>query len=119
MDRGHELHAFDDPQRPVTEGRRKPEAIVDQRLFAGAVSFEHSRKLWERLVRLVDDAEVVVGKVVEQARGALAGSAPGQGSRIVLNSGAATDFEQHVDVEIGARLQALRLEQLVLGPQLS
>src|SRR5439155_14898011 len=74
--------------------------------------------LRERLMRLVDDAEVVVGEVVEQARGTLAGGASRQVSRVVLDPGAAAHFEQHVDVEVAARLEALRLEQLVLDAEL-
>jgi len=79
QDPGHELHEFIDPQRPVIEGRRQPEAVIDERLLAGAVSLEHPGDLWERLVRLVDDAEVVIGEVVEQARGRSPGARPVSG----------------------------------------
>src|SRR5207247_5242367 len=38
--------------------------------------------------------------------------------RSVLDARAAAHLEQHVDVELRSRFQPLRLEQLVLGPQL-
>src|SRR6184192_1600577 len=96
----------------------EPEAVVHERLLAGAVSFEHPAELGQRLVRLVDDAEVIIGEVVEQARGALAHRATREVPRIVLDAGAAAHLEQHVDVEVGAGLEALGFEQLVLNPQL-
>ena len=113
-----EAHELGDPERPVIERRGKPEPVVHEGLLAGAVPLVHPAELRHRLVRLVDDAEVVVGEVVEQARGTLPHLATGEVAGIVLDPGAAPDLEHHVDVEAGARLEALRLEQLVLRPQL-
>src|SRR5439155_23484400 len=61
--------------------------------------------------------QVVRGEVVEQAGGALPRRAAGEMARVVLDPGAPPDLEQHVDVEVRARLQALRFEQLVAGPE--
>ena len=115
---GHEVHELVEAQRPVVECRRQPEAVVHQGLLARAVAFIHGAELRQRLVRLVDDAEIVVREVVKQARRSLTRLAATEQPRVVLNAGTTADFHQHVDVEVGARLEALRLEQLVLRPQL-
>ena len=59
-------------QRPVVERRRQPEAGVDQRQLARAVALVHAAELAHRVVRLVDEAEEVVGEEVEQRVGRLA-----------------------------------------------
>ena len=69
-------------------------------------------------MRLVDNAEVVVGEVIEQAGRPLARTPARQVSGVVFDPGAASHLEQHVDVEVRARLQPLRLQQLVLRHKL-
>ena len=105
-------------QRPVVQRARQPEAVVDERQLARAVAVEHSADLRQRDVRLVDDHEEILGEVVEQAGGPLAGLASGEVARVVLDARARADLEHHLDVEIGARLEALRLEQLPRVAQL-
>ncbi len=53
-------------QRPVVERRGKAEAVVDQRLLARAVALVHAAQLRDGLVRLVDEADEVVGEVVDE-----------------------------------------------------
>ena len=53
-------------QRPVVERGRQPEAVVDQGLLARAVAVVHAADLRDRLVRLVDEGQEVLGEVVEQ-----------------------------------------------------
>ncbi len=55
------------PQRPVVEGARQSEAMLDQRALAGRIALVHGADLRHGHVRLVDHDEEVVGKVVEQA----------------------------------------------------
>ena len=50
---------------PVVERTRKPEPVLHERLLAGAVALVHAADLGNRLVRLVDEADEVVGEVVE------------------------------------------------------
>ena len=69
-------------------------------------------------MRLVDDTEIVFREIVEQARRSLARLPTAEQPRVVLYAGTASHFHQHIDVEVGAGLQALRLQQLVLRPQL-
>ena len=61
---------------------------------------------------LVDDEQRILGNIFEQGRRRLAGLAPGQEARVVLDAGAAARGLDHLDVEIGALLQALGLQQL-------
>src|SRR5207302_9859496 len=65
-------------QRPVVEGGGQAEAVVDQDLLARAVAVEHAAYLGERDVRLVDDEEEVLRKVVDQGRRRLSGPAAGE-----------------------------------------
>ena len=63
-------------------------------------------------MRLVHDDQEVGREVVEQAGGPLARPAAAEVAGVVLDAGAGPDLEHHLDVEVGARLEPLRLEQL-------
>src|SRR5690606_31266395 len=71
-----------------------------------------------RDVRLVEDQQEVLGEIIEQTRRPLARRATGNMTRVVLDARARADLEQHLDVEVRALLQALRLEQLPRSAQL-
>ncbi len=73
--------------------------------------------LRQRDVRLVDDDEEILGEIVEQARRPLARLPAREVARVVLDAGAGADLEHHLDVEVRARLEALRLEQLARAAQ--
>ena len=107
-----------EPQRAVVERRRQAEAEVDQRLLARAVAFVHRRDLRDGLVRLVDEQQVVLREVIEQRRRRLARRAPRQVARVVLDALAAPHLLEHLEVVHRALLQALLLDQLVLGLEL-
>ena len=66
-------------QRPVVHRRRQAEAVVDQRLLAGAVAVVHAAHLRHRDVRLVDEQQPVVREVVEQRPRRAAGARAGRG----------------------------------------
>ena len=108
----HQRHELVELQRPVVERRRQAEAVLDQGQLAGPVAVEHPADLRQRHVRLVHHDQEVGREVVEQAGGALAGPPAAEMARVVLDPGAGADLEQHLDVEVGARLEPLRLEQL-------
>jgi hypothetical protein len=69
-------------------------------------------------VALVDEQQRVVGQIFEQGRRRLAGQAAGEEARVILDARAAARRRDHLEVEIGALLEPLRLEQLALGDQL-
>src|SRR6185312_9449922 len=54
----------------------------------------------------------VLGEIVEQARRSFAFRATRDVARVVLDARARPDLHQHLDVEIGPRLEPLSLEQL-------
>ena len=104
-------------QRPIVERRRQAEAVLDERFLARAIAFVHAADLRNRHVALVDEQQRVVRQVVEQARRRLAGAAPRQIARVVLDAVAVADLEDHLQVEARALLEPLRLDELVRGAQ--
>ena len=62
----------------------------------------------------VGEHERVVGQVLEQSRGRLAGPAAGEIARIVLDAGAGAGRLQHFEIEQGALLEPLRFQQAPL-----
>ena len=75
------------------------------------VAAEHAADLRHGDVALVDEDQGVVRQVFEQGRRRLAGLAAGEIARIVLDAGAGAGGHHHLDVEHGALLEALRLQQ--------
>ncbi len=98
--------------------RRQPEAIFGERDLAAVVAARHRADLRHRLVALVDEEEGVLGQIFEQGRRRLAGQAAGEEAAVILDPRAAAGGGDHLEVEIGALLEPLRLEQLALGDQL-
>jgi hypothetical protein len=99
---------------PVVERARQPEAVVDQRLLARAVALVHAADLRDGLVRLVDEADEVVGKKSSRQNGRSPGCAAVQDARVVLDAVAEAELAQHLHVELRALAQPVRLEQLAL-----
>ena len=96
---------------------RAPWAVVDavvdvvhERLLAGLVALVHAVDLRHGHVGLIDHAEPVVGKVVEEGVRGLAGAAAVDVARVVLDAGTETHLAQHLEVVRGAHAQALGLE---------
>ena len=82
----HPLGELLEPQRPVVHRRRQPEAVRDERLLARPVALELAVQLRDRDVRLVDDAQPVVGEVVEQRVRRLVALAAVEVHRVVLDA---------------------------------
>ena len=72
-------------ERPVVDRRGQAEAEVDQRLLARAVALVHAADLRDRLVGLVDEADEVVGEVVDQRVRRAARRAAVEDPRVVLD----------------------------------
>ena len=109
---GHQRHELVELERAVVQRRGQPEAVLHQRQLAGPVAVEHPADLRQGDVGLVHHHQVVGREVVEQAGGPLARATAAQVAGVVLDPGAGADLEQHLDVELGARLEPLRLQQL-------
>jgi hypothetical protein len=105
-------------QRAVVHAGRQAEAVLGQRELAPVVAAIHAADLRDGDVAFVGEDDGVVGDVFEQRRGRLARRAAGEVARIVLDPVADAGGLQHLEVEIRALLQPLRLQQLALADQL-
>ena len=65
----------------------------------------------------IDEQQCVFGQIFEQGGGRLAGQTAGEETRIILDPRATAGRRDHLEIEIGALLQPLRLEQFALGDQ--
>ena len=77
----HELHELVEVERTVVERARQAEAVLDQGLFARAVTGVLAADLGYRHVGLVDHDEEVRREVVEQRVGPLAAACDRRGAR--------------------------------------
>ena len=84
--------------RAVVQRARQPEAVVDERLLARAVALVHAADLRHGLVGLVDEADEVLGEVVDQAVRPLARLAAVEDPRVVLDPRAEAHLAQHLHV---------------------
>ena len=107
----HVLLEFLEAQGPVVERARKAEPVLDQGLFARAVAAVHRAELGDRLMRLVDDEQEILGEIVDERGGGLARNAPGEMSRVVLDPLAEPHLLHHLEVVHGALFEALLLEE--------
>ena len=98
-------------QRPVVHAGGQAEAVFGERRLAPEVAAVHAADLRDGDVALVDEDQRVVGDVLKQGRRRVAGAAAGKIARIVLDAGAGTGGLEHFEVEAGALLQPLGLEQ--------
>src|SRR5256885_15173816 len=98
-------------ERAVVERARQTEAIVDEDFLPGAIAEVHAAHLAHRDVRLVDEREEVRRKVVEKCPRPASGGTARQMARVVLDTRARPRLSHHLEVEVGALSQALRLEQ--------
>ena len=115
---GHQRHELVELERPVVQRGGQAETVVHQSQLARAVAVEHSADLRQAYVRLVHHHQKIRREVVDETRRPLPGAAPAQVARVVLDAGAGPHLEQHLDVELGARLQPLGLEQLARALEL-
>ena len=106
---------FLEAQRPVVHAGRQAEAVFGERRLAAEVAAIHAADLRHGDVALVDEDQRVVGDVFEQGRRRIARLAAGEIARIILDAGAGAGRLQHLEVEAGALLQPLRLQQAA-GP---
>ena len=115
--RPHRL-PFLEPERAIVHAGRQAETVFGERRLAPIVAAIHAADLRDRHMALVGEDERVVGQIFEQGRRRLAGPAAGQIARIVLDAGAGAGRLQHFQIEQGALLEPLRLEQAPLRMEL-
>ena len=110
----HALLELIELEGAVIQGRRQTETVIDQIFFARAVATIHPTYLPDRHVRFVNKDQRVVRQVINQGRGRFTGLAAREMAGIVFDPFAETDFAQHLDIELGPLLDALRLDQFGL-----
>jgi hypothetical protein len=96
----------------------QPEAVLDQRGLARTVAVVHAAELADHLVALVQEHQRVLGQVVGQRGRRVARRGARQVAGVVLDALAVAHLAEHLQVEAGALLQALRLHQLALVHEL-
>jgi hypothetical protein len=102
-------------ERPVVEGRRQAEAVLDQGQLAGPVAGVHAADLGDGDMGLVDDGQEVPGEIIQQGEGRLAGRAAGQVAGVVLDAGAVAELAQHLEIVKGPLFDAGRFDGLAAG----
>ena len=105
-------------QRPVVDAGGQPEAIFGERRLAPEVALIHGAQLRNGDVGFVDEDDGFVGQIFEQGRRRLAGAAPREPARIILDAGAGAGRLDHFEIEHRALFQALRFEKLALAAEL-
>ena len=113
----HLVHAvleFLERQRPVIERAGQTETVRHQHLLARAVAVIHAVQLRDGLVALVEKHDGIVRQIIEQGGRRFARQAAREMARVVLDAVAVADLLHHFEIEHGALLQALRLDELAL-----
>ncbi len=101
-------------ERTVVLRAGQAEAVVYELLLARLVAVVHRTYLGDRHVAFVYDRQEIVREVVQQALGRAPRRAARQGTRIVLDAVAVSEFAHHFDVVLGPLAQTLRLQELAV-----
>src|SRR5579872_32481 len=110
----HAILKLFESERPIVQSARHAETEGYQRFLTGAVTVVHAPQLRDRLVALIDEQQGVMREIIEQRRRRLSGQAAGKVARVVLNAMAVADLPYHLEIEHGALIQALSLDNLAL-----
>ena len=102
-------------QRAVVLGRRKAETVIHQRRFTRLISGVHTADLRDRLVRLINDDQEIIPKIIHQRVRRLSRLQAGQITGIVLNAGAHAGFPQHFNVKVCPFLNPLCFQKFPLA----
>jgi hypothetical protein len=105
-------------QRAVVGAARQAEAEIAEDDLPRVVAPVHAADLRHGDMALVHDQQRAFGQVFEERRRRLAGVTAGEVAGIVLDAFAGAGGLHHLDVEGGALVEALGLQQLALGLQL-
>ena len=112
------LGEFVKRQRAVIQRRRQTEAIVDERTLSRLVAIVHRAQLRHRHVRLIDHEEEILGKIVQKGEWRLTRLPVRHVAGIILDARAVSDLLHHFQIIIRPLLETLRLQELILIPEL-
>ena len=85
-------------ERAIVDRRREAEAVGDEVFLPLPVATIHPSHLGDRDVALIDDHQIVLGEVVEEAVGPLARLAPIEVAGVILDAGAVAKLLEHGEV---------------------
>ncbi len=89
-------------ERAIIERGRHAKTIVDESFLARAIACVHSADLGNRLVRLVDEEQIILRNVIEQCGWSFARQATAEVARIILYAMAVADGAHHFDIKKSA-----------------
>ena len=101
-------------ERAIVEAGGQAEAVIGEGFLAVIVAAIHRPELRDGDMALIGEDEGVFRDVFEQGGRRLARLAAGEIARIILDAGAGAGRLEHFNVELGALLQALGLQELAL-----
>ena len=101
-------------QWPIVERARQAKPEIDQRFFPRPVSAVHAVQLRNRLVRLVDDEQEILGEVVDEGRGRIPRLAPGKVPRVVLDALHEAHLLEHLEIVLSSLGEPLLFEKTTL-----
>ena len=102
-------------QGAVIKGGGQTKTVIHQHFLSGVVPGEHAPHLGQSHVGFVHEQQKIVGKIIQQSKGRAARFPAGKHSGIVLNALAEADLGKQLHIVPGALLNALGLNELVIG----
>src|SRR5580704_3511354 len=112
---GFELLEF---ERAIVHGRRQAKAVIHQVLLARTITMPHAMQLGHGHVRLVNKHQVIAGKIVQERGGRFARQPAREVAGVIFDAMAVAHGLDHLQVEAGALMDTLRLDQPPLRLQL-
>src|SRR5690606_21846064 len=97
---------------PVVDAGGQAKAIFRKGRLARIVATVHAPQLGDGNVTLIDDQQGIFRQILEERRRRLPRLAAREIARVVLNAGTGTRGLDHLQIELGALLQPLGLQQL-------
>src|SRR6266568_3080498 len=110
----HAVLEFLEGERAIIEGGGHAEAVVHQRLFAGAVTVKHAAHLGNGLVRFVNEKQIVLGDVVEKSRRSFAGQTATEMPGIIFDAVTVANGAHHFNIKKRALHDALGFDKFSL-----
>ncbi len=101
----------------VIQGGRKPEPVLHQGFFPGAVAVVHPPQLGNGHMGFINHHEEIRREVVKEGPRGFSGFPAVQMAGIVFDPRAIPHLPEHLQVEAGALLEPLGLQEFPLGPQ--
>ncbi len=104
-------------QWTVVDRRRKSKSVLHQCPFSGVIPLIHPADLWNGRVRLIDDQQKILREIIQQCGRRLTRPPPAEMTRVIFDPVAVTHGSDHLQIELGALLKPLSLQQSTRLPE--